>query len=678
MYATILFLPAIGAAISGLCGKFIGSKGSVLITTGGVLLSFLFSIKAFYEVALCGSPCYIPLFSWISSGTIDIQWGLLFDSLTVVMLIVVTSISSLVHIYSMGYMSHDPHIPRFFSYLSIFTFFMLVLVTSSNMLQLFVGWEGVGVSSYLLINFWFTRIQANKSAMKAMIVNRIGDFGLTIAMVITYYVFQSLDFSTIFALAPYAQDTYITFFNVKVDCVTLICIPLFIGAVGKSAQVGLHTWLPDAMEGPTPVSALIHAATMVTAGVFLIIRCSPLIEYSSTTLSVITIVGALTAFFASTTGLLQNDIKRVIAYSTCSQLGYMVFACGLSSYSLSAFHLMNHAFFKALLFLGAGAVIHAMNDEQDMRRMGRLYRIVPVTYVLMIIASFSLMGVPFLTGFYSKDAILELAYTKFQVDSHFSYWLGASSAIFTILYSVRLIHYSFLGKKTKAYKYVIKDAEEAPNIMLYPLIILGIGSVFIGYFLKDMMIGMGTDFWGNSIFVQPEHLYTFQSEFIPQNIKILPVIFSICGSIIAFILFYLFSGLINSFLFSDIGQYTYKLLNKKWFFDVVYNRYIVNAIVSFAYNVSFKLLDKGIIEVIGPSGTYNTIRALSNQTKKIQSGQIYHYALVLLTGIVGIVSILFYSIYIDILVTTSHLLFWLVLIIFITVYKNNHSANVNK
>jgi proton-translocating NADH-quinone oxidoreductase chain L len=409
-----LFLPFFGSIVSGLFGRFVGANGARFISTFCLFLSFFVSCFIFFEVGLAGSICCFTLFRWFSSELLVLDWGFLFDPLTCVMLIVVTSVSSLVHLYSCEYMSHDPHIPRFMSYLSLFTFFMLVLVTSDNFVQMFLGWEGIGLASYLLINFWFTRLQANKAAIKAMIVNRIGDFSLTLGILLVFTYFYVLDYASVFACAHLFVDQSITFFCFDVGLLTIICLLLFGGAVGKSAQLGLHTWLPDAMEGPTPVSALIHAATLVTAGVFLIARCSPLFELSTTALSVVTVFGGSTAFFAATTGLLQNDMKRVIAYSTCSQVGYMVFACGLSNYSVGVFHLANHAFFKALLFMGAGCVIHAVADEQDFRKMGGLARLVPFTYSLMFVGSLSLMGFPFLTGFYSKDAILEVAVSRYS------------------------------------------------------------------------------------------------------------------------------------------------------------------------------------------------------------------------------------------------------------------------
>ena len=417
----LIFLPLVGFLFSGAFGKFIGKRGSVLVSIFCILFCFLFSIFTFYNVIFLNQPYYITLFSWINSGIFYCNWAFLFDTLTVIMLIVVTSISLLVHIYSSEYMSEDPHLPRFMSYLSLFTFFMLILVTSDNFIQMFVGWEGVGFCSYLLINFWFTRLQANKAAIKAMLVNRVSDFLLVLGFLIIFINFNAIDYLTVFSTIDIFKDFTVIFLNIEFKIIDIICLLLLLGAMGKSAQIFLHVWLPDAMEGPTPVSALIHAATMVTAGVFLIIRCSPLFEESKFILEVTTVVGAMTAFFAGTVGLVQNDLKKIIAYSTCSQLGYMVFACGLSNYNLGIFHLYNHAFFKALLFLSAGSVIHAMVDEQDMRKKGGLIKVIPITYVMILIGSLALMGFPFLTGFYSKDILLELAFGTFHFSGLFAY-----------------------------------------------------------------------------------------------------------------------------------------------------------------------------------------------------------------------------------------------------------------
>ena len=639
MYLLIVLLPLLGSIAAGLFGRFLGFRGAAIITVSCVLASSFLSCIAFYEVALSGSPCYLKLAPWFFSEMFDASWGFYFDSLTVVMLIVVTFVSTLVHIYSISYMSGDPHIPRFMCYLSIFTFFMLMLVTADNFIQMFFGWEGVGLASYLLISFWFTRLQASKSSIKAMLVNRIGDFGLALGIMALFSVFKTVDFSSIFACAPQFAGTSFIFCNFKVDTLNTICILLFIGAVGKSAQLGLHTWLPDAMEGPTPVSALIHAATMVTAGVFMIARCSPLFEYAPTALTVVTIVGAMTCFFAATTGIVQNDLKRVIAYSTCSQLGYMVFACGISNYSVGVFHLMNHAFFKALLFLSAGSVIHALSDEQDMRKMGGVVQLLPFTYAMMLIGSFSLAGFPFLTGFYSKDVILELAYAKYTISGNFAYWLGSICVLFTSYYSFRLLFLTFLSP-TAAYKNSVAHTHDAPPIMALPLILLAFGSIFVGYLCKDMMIGLGSNFWGNSIFILPKNILLLESEYIPQSQKFLPLFFTVLGLFLAFIVNYTNTKQTYILKTSWLGNKLYYMFNKRWFFDKVYNDFIGQKALSFGYNTSFKTLDKGLFEILGPFGISILFQRFTSHISKLQSGMIYHYALVMLIGLTLLITII--------------------------------------
>jgi NADH-ubiquinone oxidoreductase chain 5 len=668
MYLTILTLPIFGAIVTGLSGRYIGIRGSQILTTTCLLISAILSIIVFYEVGLSGSPCYITGFKWIDSGLFYLNYGLLFDSLTVVMLVVVTVIATLVNLYSVEYMGNDPHVPRFHAYISIFTFAMLVLVTSNNFLQMFIGWEGVGVSSYLLINFWFTRIQANKAALKAMIVNRVGDFGLALGIMAVFYLFRSIDFSTVFATSHLLSDSKILFFNIEFDAFIVISLLLFVGAVGKSAQIGLHTWLPDAMEGPTPVSALIHAATMVTAGVFMIIRCSPLLEFTHNALIIITIVGAITAFFAATTGVAQNDLKRVIAYSTCSQLGYMIFACGLSSYSVSLFHLMNHAFFKALLFLSAGSVIHAIADEQDMRKMGGFVQVIPFTYVLILIGSLSLMGIPFLTGFYSKDVILELAFANFHVYSTFSYWLGTISAFFTSFYSFRLIYLTFFNK-TNAFRNIVSNIHDAPFIMIIPLFILGLGSIFIGYLTKDMIIGIGTNFWGNALFTLPQNILILQSEFLPFYIKLIPVIFSIIGASLSYLLYSKFYNLLYYINISSIGIYIYTLFNKKYYFDVIYNEFIVKPLLNMGYNITFKLFDRGFIELFGPYGLSTTVLKLTSKFSKFQTGYIYHYAFIVFIGVSFFLSFIILSSLFNFNLDFRILFIWILFILFNTFFN---------
>jgi NADH-ubiquinone oxidoreductase chain 5 len=632
MYIPLIFLPLAGFCITGLFGRAIGPKGAAIVTTSCLVISLFLSFFAFYEVGLMGSPVYIQLATWVSSEVLLVNWGFLFDSLTVVMCIVVTFVSSLVHLYSIEYMSHDPHLPRFMSYLSLFTFFMLILVTADNFIQMFLGWEGVGLCSYLLINFWFSRVQANKAAIKAMIMNRIGDFCLVIGILILFVNFKSVDYATVAVLAPFFKSQTINFLNMDFDILSLVCIFLFLGAVGKSAQLGLHTWLPDAMEGPTPVSALIHAATMVTAGVFLIVRTSFLYEHAPHILEFITILGACTAFFASTVGLLQNDLKRVIAYSTCSQLGYMVFSCGLSDYAVGVFHLANHAFFKALLFLGAGAVIHAVNDEQDMRKMGGLKNLIPFTYSTMTIGSLALIGFPFLAGFYSKDMILELSYGKFTSFSHFSYFLGTFGAFLTAFYSTRLVCLTFLVKPN-GYKPVIGFAKETFSNISLALCFLTIPSIFVGFYTKDMIVGVGSDFFGAAIYNSPQMLHVFDAEFIEFFYKILPVTLSLLGASLSFFLYNFQSHILFAVKTSVLGRKVYTFLNKKWFFDKIYNECFGQFFFKFGYSMSYKNIDRGTFEIIGPTGLSSVVLKTAHQLHKAQTGSLYHYTLVILTTI---------------------------------------------
>lgn len=629
MYLLVLFFPFIGALITGLLGRYIGRSGSLIITTSCLFFSFIISLFIFFEVGLSNSICLIKLTSWFNIGILNVSWGFLFDSLTSFMLIIVTLISFLVHLYSISYMENDPHITRFMCYLSLFTLFMLFLITADNFIQMFLGWEGVGLSSYLLINFWFTRLQANKAAIKALIVNRVGDFGLIIGLSLIYLLFKSLNYFVVFPLSSlYINDTIILF-NYTFNYINLICFFIFIGAVGKSAQIGLHTWLPDAMEGPTPVSALIHAATMVTAGVFLIIRCSPLMEYASDVLLLITFIGALTAFFAATTGLFQNDLKKVIAYSTCSQLGYMIFACGLSNYNVSFFHLINHAYFKALLFLSAGSVIHALNDEQDMRKMGGLIKVLPYTYIMILIGSLSLMGFPFLTGFYSKDVILELAYSKYTIMGSFSYYLGLVSAFFTAFYSFRVLYLTF-WTKTNSYKQNIITIHESSLLMCIPLFILSLCSIFIGYLTKDMFLGLGTNFWQTAIFNLTNNVIVLNGEFMPFHIKLLPLYFSFLGAFFIYYNNYLLNSL-NYFKIVLMFKNIYIFFIKKWYFDVIYNKYIVIPVLNLGF-FTFKDIDRGFIEIIGPLGLTRLFINWFKNINIIQSGFVYNYVFIMVLG----------------------------------------------
>ena len=673
MYLILVFVPLLGSCIAGLFGRHLGFYGSSLITTSCLFLSFLLSIFIFYEVALTGCFVYIKLSTWISSEVLNVDWGFMFDSLTVLMCCVVTFISFLVHLYSTEYMSHDPHLPRFMSYLSLFTFFMLILVTADNFLQMFVGWEGVGLCSYLLINFWFIRIQANKAAIKAMIINRIGDFSLLIGILLIFIYYKSIDYATVASLTPFFQSFQITFLNMKLDLIVLIGIFLFFGAVGKSAQLGLHTWLPDAMEGPTPVSALIHAATMVTAGVFLLARSSFIYEYANVVLCFITVLGSLTAFCASTIGLLQNDLKRVIAYSTCSQLGYMVFACGLSNYSAGVFHLSNHAFFKALLFLSAGSIIHAVNDEQDMRKMGGLKKLIPFSYVMVVIGSLALIGFPYLTGFYSKDLILELSYGKYNYFGYFSYYLGTLGAFFTAFYSTRLLCLTFLFLPA-GHKKVIGFAKDEFNNLTFVLGILAIPSIFVGFYSKDLIVGLGTDFFKTAIFSSFNNVNVFDAEFVILFFKSLPVNLSILGVFSAFFLYTYFFKFLFLLKISFLGKKIYNFFNRKWFFDKIYNELFGQFFFKFGYSISYKFVDRGIFEILGPTGLTIFFSKISYNIHKMQSGYLYHFTFSIL------ISITFFLLIRKIWLLTNYSIDYRIFILFFIIYffllnfnkKNNY------
>ena len=638
MYLLIILLPLMASLVAGLCARFLGYRGAALITTLSVCFSTLLSLVAFYEVALSGVSCSLEYMTWFPQEMFDPHWGFYFDSLTVVMLLVVNIVSLLVHLYSISYMWQDPHLPRFMSYLSCFTFFMLCLVTADNFLQMFFGWEGVGVSSYLLINFWFTRLQANKSSIKAMLMNRIGDFGLSLGILTIFSTCKSVNFFAVFSLAAEISETKVVFLNWQVSTLECICLLLFVGAVGKSAQLGLHTWLPDAMEGPTPVSALIHAATMVTAGVFLLARCSPLFELAPFALTVVAVLGGMTCFFAATTGIVQNDLKRVIAYSTCSQLGYMVFACGISNYACAVFHLMNHAFFKALLFLSAGSVIHGLSNEQDMRKMGGVAQSMPFTYAMMLIGSLSLVGFPFLTGFYSKDFILELAAARYTITGDFVWFLGTLSVAFTAYYSFRLLACTFLAK-TAAHKTTVKNAHDPDLLMCIPLMILAVGSIFVGFLAKDMMCGLGTNFWANSLSTLPEHSNLLESEMINNFTRHMPLILTICGAIAAFFLHLITRGIATSYKIKSSleGKNLYAFLNKRWFFDKVYNSFAF-ALILWGYRCTFKSLDKGTFELLGPLGISKLTSKIAQETKKLETGMVYHYAVLILIGLTLVIS----------------------------------------
>jgi len=624
MYLTIIILPLLGSIASGFFGRKIGVSGAHIITCTAVVTTTILAVLAFFEVGLNNIPVSIEVFRWIDSESLNVSWGFHFDSLTVSMLIPVLIVSSLVHIYSIGYMSEDPHPQRFFSYLSLFTFMMVILVTANNFLLMFVGWEGVGVCSYLLVCFWFTRIAANQSSLSAFLTNRVGDCFLTVGMFAIFLAFGNLDYATVFSLAPYMNE----------NVVTIVGICLLIGAMAKSSQIGLHVWLPMAMEGPTPVSALIHAATMVTAGVYLLMRSSPLIEYSSTVLLLCLWLGAITTVFSSLIGLFQQDIKKVIAYSTMSQLGMMVIAVGLSSYNIALFHLVNHAFYKALLFLGAGAVIHAVADNQDFRRYGGLRPFLPLTYSVMLIASLSLVAFPFMTGFYSKDFILESAYGQYYFSGTVVYIIATIGAMFTTLYSVKVLYLTFLTNPNgPLINY--KQAHEGDIFMSLPLMILAVFSIFFGFITKDMFIGLGSGFFAdNALFIHPSHEIMLDTEFgVPTLFKLLPLIFTISLSVIAIVLSEYLSTILIYFKLSRVGYNIFSFFNQRFLIELFYNRYITGIVLKLGGQTT-KVIDKGSVEYLGPYGLEKGLLNISYNISRLNTGVITSYALYIMIGLI--------------------------------------------
>jgi NADH-quinone oxidoreductase subunit L len=633
MYSLAIFLPLIGALIAGFFGRMIGDKGSQYVTCGLLIASAVISVIAFIDIGIMGNTHTADLGAWISSGTFEARWALRFDALTAVMLVVVTVVSACVHVYSIGYMHHDPAIPRFMAYLSLFTFAMLMLVTSNNLLQLFFGWEGVGVCSYLLIGFWFDRPSANAAAIKAFVVNRVGDFGFALGIVGCYLLFDSIQFDVIFQAAPQMVEKGLTFMGMHFPALEIICFLLFIGAMGKSAQLGLHTWLPDAMEGPTPVSALIHAATMVTAGVFLVARMSPVFEYAPETLAFVTVIGASTAFFAATIGLVQTDIKRVIAYSTCSQLGYMFFACGVGAYPAAIFHLMTHAFFKALLFLGAGSVIHAMSDEQDMRNMGGIRKLIPKTYVLMWIGSLALAGLPWFAGFYSKDMIIESAFAAGTAVGSLAFVFGILAAGMTAFYSWRLLFMTFHGKP-RADEKVMAHVHESPPIMLIPLYVLAAGAIFSGilfYYGTEMVGHHPEQFWQGSILMIPENHTLHDAHNSPLWVKYLPIVVSLFGIWLAYVFYIKNRRALEDLVANSKGLHAF-LLNK-WYFDELYRAIFVKPAFALG-RLLWKCGDGFVIDGFGPNGIAARVVQIARGASRLQSGYVYHYAFAMLIGVV--------------------------------------------
>ncbi|MFQ5984140.1 MAG: NADH-quinone oxidoreductase subunit L [Alphaproteobacteria bacterium] len=632
LYAAVVFFPLLGAIVVGFLGRAMGDRASGVITSGLVVLSALLSLVVFDEVVRSGQARTVELFTWIDSGPFEAAWALRFDVLSAVMVFAVTTVSALVHVYSIGYMHGDPGFPRFMAYLNLFTFSMLMLVTADNFLQLFFGWEGVGLCSYFLIGYWYDRPTANAAAIKAFIVNRVGDFGFSLGIMAVFFVFGAVDFDTVFAVAPSYVGTSLDFLGLKIDTLTVICLLLFMGAMGKSAQLTLHTWLPDAMEGPTPVSALIHAATMVTAGVFMVVRLSPLFEYAPTALAVVAVVGALTAFVTASIGLTQTDIKRVIAYSTCSQLGYMFFACGVSAYAAAIFHLLTHAFFKALLFLGSGSVIHALAGEQDMRKMGGLWRRMPLTYGLMWVGSLALAGVPFFAGFYSKDIVLEAAFAAGTPVGAFAFWVGIAAAIMTAFYSWRLIFLTFHGAPRAEAK-VMEHVHECPKVMMVPLVGLGLGAIFAGYFALPLVEEEG--FWRGSLLVLPEHSALADAHEVALWVKALPTVMAFGGIGLASMM-YLWRPDLPSFMAARLRALYLVLLNK-WYFDELYDRLFVFPTRNLGDGL-WRSGDATVIDGLGPDGAARATLDIARRATRLQTGYVYHYAFAILVGVALLVT----------------------------------------
>ena len=656
MYLILLVLPLSCFICLSLFGRFLGARGSALLSVFSAVCITLISLVIFYEVALCACPCVIVLAPFFQVELFDASWGFLFDTLSAVMCVVVTFVSCLVIIFSCSYMIQDPHFIRFLSYLKLFTVAMLCLVTADNYIQLFVGWEGVGLASFLLISFWYTRLQASKAAIQAMLLNRVGDVGLALGVICLYSIFQTTNYNVIFASAMSGYSHSLIIGSMTFPLLEVACILLFVGAMGKSGQFGLHAWLPEAMNAPTPVSALLHAATMVTAGVFLVARSSPLLEYTPTASAVITLIGAMTCLFAGTIGLVQNDFKRIIAYSTCSQLGYMITTCGASNYAVGIFHLFNHAFFKALLFLSAGAVIHALANEQDIRKYGGLTQVLALSYTFILIGSLALIGTPFLTGFYSKDFIIELACARYALSVHFSYLLASFSVLTTSYYSFRLIFLCFgckapghLTKKwPNLHRASIKEAHDPDYVMSLPLILLALGSILAGFMFKDMFIGLGTDFWNNAIFVDPRHCHSIEAEFLPLKFKLLPLVLTVSGAYLAYLNFTLSN--ISYILGYSILPRLYMFLNKRWLYDKLYNDLIAYPAYFSGLHLGM-VFDKGLSELLplGPRTLGSNLQKLSKQLGDAHSGLIFHYAVVMILSAVCFFAVLTFPSYFAIL-----------------------------
>ena len=635
MYSLIVFLPLLGAVIAGFFGRMIGNRGASWLTAGFVLFAAALSWVSLFQAGFGHTTAKVQVLEWVSSGALEVNWAFRIDTLTAVMLVVVNTVSGLVHVYSIGYMSHDPHQPRFFSYLSLFTFAMLMLVTSDNFLQMFFGWEGVGLASYLLIGFWYQKPSANAAAIKAFVVNRVGDFGLALGIFALFTVFGSIEMDTVFEQAAGQAGRTFTFLNWEVDVLTAICLLLFMGAMGKSAQFLLHTWLPDAMEGPTPVSALIHAATMVTAGVFLVARCSPLFELAPAASVAVTVIGATTAFFAATVGVAQNDIKRVIAYSTCSQLGYMFAALGVGAYGVAIFHLFTHAFFKALLFLGSGSVIHAMSDEQDMRRMGGLFPHIKLTWAMMLIGTLALTGFPGTAGFFSKDAVIEATFASGSVAAGYAFTLLVAAAFLTSFYSWRLMFMTFHGR-SRASAEVMSHVHESPPVMMVPLYILAIGAVLAGIAFAGQFIGhKEAGFWAGALFRAEDNRIVEELHNVPFRVKAAPFVAMVLGFIVSWYC-YIRRPDIPARM-AETHVLIYKFLLNKWYFDELFDILLVNPAKRLGHFL-WKRGDGWLIDGFGPDGVAARVIDVTNRVVRLQTGYVYHYAFAMLIGVAALIT----------------------------------------
>ncbi len=632
MVSAIVLMPLLGCILAGFFSRSLGERMSQLIPTGLLIASAVLSWIVF-AMGNPGDPQIIEWFTWFSTGGLEVVWSIRVDTLTRVMLVVVTTVSALVHVYSMGYMEHDPSKPRFFSYLSLFTFAMLMLVTSNNFVQMFFGWEGVGVASYLLIGFWHHKPSANAAAMKAFIVNRVGDFGFALGIFGIFAVYGSVSFETVFEAIPGSVGSTFYFLGWELDILNTLGMLLFIGAMGKSAQFILHTWLPDAMEGPTPVSALIHAATMVTAGVFLVCRMSPLYEYAESAATFIVYIGAFTAFFAATVGLVQNDIKRIVAYSTCSQLGYMFFAAGVGAYEAAMFHLYTHAFFKALLFLGCGSVIHALHDEQDIRRMGGLWSVIPLTYLLMVVGTMALTGVPPFAGYYSKDMVIEAAHAAHTNAGLFAFWVGVVVAMMTAFYSWRLIFLVFHGERNNTPE-VYAKAHESPNVMLIPMAVLLVGSILAGIVFNYNFIGDGAhDFWGNAIAGGQQIIH--EAHHSPFWVKKAPFFAMLLGTGLALYLYIARPGLAGK-LRESFGS-AYDFLYNKWYIDELYEMIFIKPSMWLG-RFLWKKGDGATIDGAIDGVSMGVIPTLTGIYGRLQSGYVFHYAFAMIIGVALIIT----------------------------------------